>query len=98
MIIANKADTCVSLACVCVLVHLNALMHMCKCVGVHNVIGKVQALGALPARLASKQCLFNNSCEGENAVCLCSVRARARVHGIRCTHMHILNKEEEGSD
>lgn len=89
MIIANKADTCVSLACVCVLVHLNALMHMCKCVGVHNVIGKVQALGALPARLASKQCLFNNSCEGENAVCLCCVRARARARHQMYPHAHI---------
>lgn len=69
----------------------------CVCAHVHTVMGKVQALGALPARLASQQCLFNDSCEGENAVCLCCMRTQTHT-GIRCTNMHILNVEEEGSD
>lgn len=88
MIIANKADTCMrsfsvhASVYVCDTAFACIGTRLCVCAHARGTV-RVQALGALPPRLGSKQCLFSSSCLWEMAVC-----ARADIH----THTHAFRK------
>ena len=74
MITAHKADTCKSSAFKYVSVYVCDIAPASVCSRVHACVrgNRVQALGALPARLRSKQCLFRSSCLREMAGCACT--------------------------
>lgn len=82
MITAHKADTCKSSAFKYVSAYICDIAPAPVCSPVHVYVEtvRVQALGALPARLGSKQCLFRSSCLREMAGC---ARTYAHTHAFR---------------